>query len=77
VLNTALPAARKIRVLLGEDNGGAANSDVQNAGRAEALPIGGSSAGDVGLPMLLAVLALSGVSAGLARTWVLRRAVVA
>ncbi|SFP84342.1 hypothetical protein SAMN05421810_103583 [Amycolatopsis arida] len=46
---------------------------VRNAGRAEALPGGGS--GDRGnLPMLLAVLALSGVSAALVRTWVLRKA---
>lgn len=48
---------------------------VQNTGQAEALP--GSNAGlpgDVGLPMLIAVLTLSGVSAALVRTWVLRGA---
>ncbi|MGH3518281.1 MAG: hypothetical protein ACRDQ7_12860 [Haloechinothrix sp.] len=46
---------------------------VQNAGSASALP---SSPGkdEVGLPALLAVLALAGASAGLVRTWVLRRA---
>lgn len=49
---------------------------VQNAGQAEALPTDGGSGlpGDVGLPMLIAVLALSGVSAALVRTWVLRAA---
>ncbi|WP_439385055.1 hypothetical protein [Amycolatopsis lexingtonensis] len=50
------------------------SSGVQTAGRAEALP----SASDgftngSNLPLLIAVLALSGVSAGLVRTWVLRR----
>ncbi|WP_206784300.1 hypothetical protein [Amycolatopsis sp. MtRt-6] len=50
------------------------NSGVQTAGQAEALP----SASDgftngSNLPLLIAVLALSGVSAGLVRTWVLRR----
>jgi hypothetical protein len=49
---------------------------VQNAGEAQALPANGGSGlpGDVGLPMLIAVLALSGVSAALVRTWVLRGA---
>jgi hypothetical protein len=48
---------------------------VQNAGQAEALPGGGSGAPDpVGLPMLIAVLTLSGVSAALVRAWVLRGA---
>lgn len=50
------------------------NAGIQTAGQAEALP----SASDgftngSNLPMLIAVLALSGVSAGLVRTWVLRR----
>ncbi|WP_290058041.1 hypothetical protein [Amycolatopsis solani] len=50
------------------------SSGVQTAGRAEALP----SASDgftngSNLPLLIAVLTLSGVSAGLVRTWVLRR----
>ncbi|GAA2990950.1 hypothetical protein [Actinokineospora diospyrosa] len=44
---------------------------VQAAGHAEALDAPGSRG--VGLPVLLAVLALSGVTAALVRTWVLRR----
>ncbi len=60
--------------LTGPDVGSDGNSGIQTAGRAEALP----SASDgftngSNLPMLIAVLALSGVSAGLVRTWVLRR----
>jgi len=47
---------------------------VQTAGQAEALgPTGGALANGVGLPMLLAVLMLAGVTAALVRTWVLRR----
>ncbi|MGH3492374.1 MAG: hypothetical protein ACRDRL_27055 [Sciscionella sp.] len=48
---------------------------VQVAGSAQALGAAGShSGGDtVGLPLLLAVLTLSGATAGLVRTWVLRR----
>lgn len=47
---------------------------LQNAGQAEALPGGGGGMVDgAGLPMLIAVLSLSVVSAGLVRTWVLRR----
>jgi hypothetical protein len=57
--------------ILGQD-GKAGNSGVQNAGNAETVPDHGGS-DPVGLPMLLAVLALSGVSAGLVRTWVLRK----
>nr|WP_208407151.1 hypothetical protein [Amycolatopsis granulosa] len=46
--------------------------DVRNAGNASA--IGGEPAtGNVQLPMLLAVVALAGVSAALVRTWVLRK----
>ena len=53
---------------------GTRDSSVQTAGQAEALP----SASDgftngSNLPLLIAVLALSGASAGLVRTWVLRR----
>jgi hypothetical protein len=58
--------------ILGQDSAKSGNAGTQNAGRAEALPGGGVSDG-VGLPVLIAVLALSGVSAGLVRTWVLRR----
>ncbi|TNC27232.1 hypothetical protein [Amycolatopsis alkalitolerans] len=46
---------------------------VQNAGQAQALPADhGPVPGGSTLPMLIAVLALSGVSAALVRTWVLR-----
>ncbi|MEV4051089.1 hypothetical protein AB0J55_07850 [Amycolatopsis sp. NPDC049688] len=60
--------------LTGPDGTADGNSGVQTAGQAEALP----SASDgftngSNLPLLIAVLALSGVSAGLVRTWVLRR----
>ncbi|MDT7724672.1 MAG: hypothetical protein QOI21_1248 [Actinomycetota bacterium] len=47
---------------------------VQNAGQAEALPgTGGGMVDGAGLPLLIAVLSLSAVSAVLVRTWVLRR----
>ncbi|HEX4704873.1 MAG TPA: hypothetical protein VH352_22280 [Pseudonocardiaceae bacterium] len=47
---------------------------VQTAGQAEAYNAGGGPLGSgVGLPMLLAVLMLAGVTAALVRTWVLRR----
>ncbi|MEV6911532.1 hypothetical protein [Amycolatopsis sp. NPDC051071] len=53
---------------------GVGNPDVQNAGQAEALPnVSDGFTQDGKLPLLIAVLALSGVSAGLVRTWVLRR----
>ncbi|MDQ7809999.1 hypothetical protein Q5425_40270 [Amycolatopsis sp. A133] len=60
--------------LTGPDGSPDGNPGVQTAGQAEALP----SASDgftngSNLPLLIAVLALSGVSAGLVRTWVLRR----
>lgn len=62
---------------LGQHGSGAGvDSDgVQTAGHAEALASGaGGPLGDgVGLPMLLAVLLLAGVTAALVRTWVLRR----
>ncbi|MFC3450284.1 hypothetical protein [Amycolatopsis speibonae] len=52
----------------------AVDPDVQNAGQAEALPsVSDGFTQDGKLPLLIAVLALSGVSAGLVRTWVLRR----
>jgi hypothetical protein len=55
-------------------NGAPAPDGVQTAGQAEALnPTGGALAGGIGLPMLLAVLMLAGVTAALVRTWVLRR----
>jgi hypothetical protein len=60
--------------LTGPDGTATGNSGVQTAGRAEALPSAqdGFTNGS-NLPLLIAVLALSGVSAGLVRTWVLRR----
>lgn len=50
------------------------NAGIQTAGQAQALPStsDGFTNGS-NLPLLIAVLALSGVSAGLVRTWVLRR----
>ncbi|SFA80307.1 hypothetical protein SAMN05216266_101526 [Amycolatopsis marina] len=61
--------------ILGESEPPAPDDGVRNAGQAQALP--GSQGDDNGatLPLLLAVLALSGVSAALVRTWVLRKAV--
>ena len=56
--------------------GGQESSDsgVNTAGQAEALPsVHDDFASGSSWPLLLAVLALSGVSAGLVRTWVLRR----
>jgi len=60
--------------LNGPNDSAAGNSGIQTAGRAEALPSAqdGFTNGS-NLPLLIAVLALSGVSAGLVRTWVLRR----
>lgn len=54
--------------LLGE--AGDEGNPIRNAGNASALPP--TTGGGIGLPMLLAVLALAGASAGLVRTWVLR-----
>ncbi|ONI73470.1 hypothetical protein ALI144C_43465 [Actinosynnema sp. ALI-1.44] len=59
--------------ILGVDN--PPNDGVQAAGHAEA--IGGTSGRtDIDVSVLLAVLALSGVTAALVRTWVLRKAAV-
>ncbi|SFW54131.1 hypothetical protein SAMN04489730_1292 [Amycolatopsis australiensis] len=49
------------------------SAGVRDAGNAQSLASSGSS-NDVQLPMLLAVIVLAGVTAGLVRTWVLRRA---
>lgn len=57
---------------LGQQNGTPPDG-VQTAGQAFAYNPGGSLGNGVGLPMLLAVLALAGVTAALVRTWVLRR----
>lgn len=48
-------------------------ADIRDAGNAQSLA-SNSAADDVQLPMLLAVIVLAGVTAGLVRTWVLRRA---
>lgn len=57
----------------GTTDGGQGSTAAQNAGRAEALP-GTSSPGmvPVGLPALVAALALSAAAAALVRTWVVR-----
>jgi hypothetical protein len=61
--------------ILGESAGQQAPDDgVRNAGQAQPLPGTGGTNGGASLPLLLAVLALSGVSAALVRTWVLRKA---
>lgn len=49
-------------------------ADIRAAGNAESLASPGGGTDDVQLPMLLAVIVLAGVTAGLVRTWVLRRA---
>lgn len=60
--------------LTGPDQPAAGNSGIQTAGQAEALPSASDGFTDgSNLPLLIAVLTLSGVSAGLVRTWVLRR----
>ncbi|WP_210769558.1 hypothetical protein [Qaidamihabitans albus] len=59
--------------ILGAEGPAAGESpDVRNAGNADALAAG-EAPGNVQLPMLLAVVALAGVTAALVRTWVLRR----
>ncbi|HET6500274.1 MAG TPA: hypothetical protein VFG87_05865 [Amycolatopsis sp.] len=56
-----------------DDSGSQDIAPVQNAGHAEALPDAPDPASfPLGLPALLAVLALSGVTAALVRRWVLR-----
>jgi hypothetical protein len=47
--------------------------DIRDAGNAQSLA-SNSAPNDVQLPMLLAVIVLAGVTAGLVRSWVLRRA---
>ncbi|ADJ50983.1 hypothetical protein AMES_9157 [Amycolatopsis mediterranei S699] len=55
----------------GDQNGQGA--DIRDAGNAQSLA-SNSASNDVQLPMLIAVIVLAGVTAGLVRTWVLRRA---
>ncbi|QRP51314.1 hypothetical protein I6J71_44955 [Amycolatopsis sp. FDAARGOS 1241] len=57
----------------GGENPQGQGPDIRNAGDAESLA-SADSASSVQLPMLLAVIVLAGVTAGLVRTWVLRRA---
>jgi hypothetical protein len=57
---------------LGQGNGTPPDG-VQTAGQAVAYDPGGGLGNGMGLPMLLAVLALAGVTAALVRTWVSRR----
>ncbi|MFD9889562.1 hypothetical protein ACFWY9_09485 [Amycolatopsis sp. NPDC059027] len=56
----------------GQDGSSGQGADIRNAGNAESLA-SSNSANNVQLPMLLAVIVLAGVTAGLVRTWVLRR----
>ncbi|AIJ27105.1 hypothetical protein [Amycolatopsis methanolica] len=65
----ALP---QVGVLGGQSTSAGGQADVRNAGNASAIG-GEPAAGNVQLPMLLAVVALAGVSAALVRTWVLRK----
>lgn len=58
--------------MLGRDGATDTGDAIRNAGSADQLP----HAQAVGLPVLLAVLTLAGASAGLVRTWVLRRAAI-
>ena len=56
----------------GQDGQSGQGADVRAAGNAESLAAPGTT-NDVQLPMLLAVIVLAGVTAGLVRTWALRR----
>jgi hypothetical protein len=69
--NGALPGDASVPQAGAGDQSGQ-SADVRDAGNAQSLSAGAS--GDVQLPMLLAVIVLAGVTAGLVRTWVLRRA---
>lgn len=59
--------------VLGQGTGNGQADSIRTAGHAEAFNPGGTLGNGVGLPMLLAVLMLAGVTAGLVRTWVLRK----
>jgi hypothetical protein len=73
LLTSGVPGYAPASSLLGSQDS-SVPPDLYTAGHAEALRGGGFTNG-VGLPMLLAVLALAGVTAGLVRTWALRRTV--
>ncbi|WP_113695355.1 hypothetical protein [Amycolatopsis albispora] len=60
--------------ILGADPNTTQAPEVQNAGNADSLAASGQPDNTVQLPMLLAVVALAGVTASLVRTWVLRKA---
>lgn len=66
------PNSPEFGILGAEQGQGGQPGDVRNAGNASALAASDST-GQVQLPMLLAVVALAGATAGLVRTWVLRR----
>ncbi len=70
--NSPLPGEGQYSVP-GADGQAGQGADIRNAGNAESLATDGAAGGDVQLPMLLAVLVLAGVTAGLVRSWVLRR----
>lgn len=55
------------------EGGKSGAGDVRNAGNADALAADDAAPNQVQLPMLLAVVALAGVTAGLVRTWVVRK----
>ncbi|OZM72848.1 hypothetical protein CFN78_13990 [Amycolatopsis antarctica] len=57
----------------GQQQGQPVSGDVRNAGNADSLAAP-EAPGTVQMPMLLAVIALAGVSAALVRTWVVRKA---
>jgi hypothetical protein len=68
------PAPDVLQPEVGVTAGGTpGQADVRNAGNASALTGGDPAETTVQLPMLLAVVALAGVSAALVRTWVLRK----
>lgn len=69
--DASLPQAGGQEAQSGQSGQGA---DIRAAGNAESLSNPGGGSDDVQLPMLLAVIVLAGVTAGLVRTWVLRRA---
>lgn len=55
------------------EGGKSGAGDVRNAGNADALAADDAAPNQVQLPMLLAVVALAGVTAALVRTWVLHK----
>jgi hypothetical protein len=71
---SAVPGQSPEFGLLGQaQDGTTGQADVRDAGQADALGPDTNATEAVQLPMLLAVVALAGVTAALVRTWVLRR----